>query len=98
VYKIRVDDGLIKHICNLSMLELNDREFPEFREQLQKILDYMSMLEEVDTENVPPMFGGIECPPLMRMDIPFESLSRSQVLQNAPAEKEGLFEIPKVIE
>jgi len=58
----------------------------------------VSMLDEVGTEGVSPMFGGIECPSLMRMDIPYESLIRSQVTQNAPAEKEGLFEIPKVIE
>ncbi len=96
--KIEIDDRLLDHLCNLSMLKINKEDYPRFLSQIQKILDYMAMLDEVNTDGVVPMFGGIEFPPVIRMDIPQEPLTRSQAIANAPSEKEGLFGIPKIIE
>jgi len=93
-----VDDNLIEHLLNLSMLSIKRSEYNRFKSQIQRILDYINMLEEVDTKGVEPMFGGIECPPLLRLDITQDTLARTVALQNAPSQKEGLFEIPKVIE
>lgn len=96
--KIVVDDNLIEHLLNLSMLKIDRSEYEKFRSQIQKILDYICMLDEVNTEGVTPMFGGIEALSSMRLDITQDCLARSVAIQNAPSEKEGLFEIPKVIE
>lgn len=96
--RIVLDEALIRHLLELSNLWIDESEYERFKGQLQKILDYFIMLNEVDTEGVTPQYGGIECPPSLRLDIPKESLSRMSAIQNAPAQKEGLFEIPKVIE
>ncbi len=96
--KIVVDDKLIEHLLNLSMLGIERSEYDRFRTQIQRILDYIGMLDELKTDDVSPMFGGIECPQFLRMDITQECLARTSAVQNAPSEKEGLFEIPKVIE
>ncbi|MCX7959100.1 MAG: Asp-tRNA(Asn)/Glu-tRNA(Gln) amidotransferase subunit GatC [Deltaproteobacteria bacterium] len=96
--RITVDDNLIEHLLSLSMLSIEKSEYDRFRAQIQKILDYIGMLDEVNTDGVSPMFGGIECPSVLRLDITQEGLARTSALMNAPSEKEGLFEIPKVIE
>ncbi len=96
--KIVVDDNLIEHLINLSMLTIDRSEYERFRSQIQRILDYIGMLDEVNTEGVTPMFGGIDAPPSIRLDITHDCLARTLAIQNAPSEKEGLFEIPKVIE
>ncbi len=44
----------IKHIAELSRLELSAAEEEKFGGQLSSILDYVKTLEEVDTRNVPP--------------------------------------------
>lgn len=96
--KIVVDDNLVRYLLSLSMIDIEDSEYERFKSQIQRILDYMEMLDEVDTEGVSPMFGGIECPLYLRLDIAREGIARISAIQNAPSAKEGLFEIPKVIE
>lgn len=96
--KFNVNDELLEYLCSLSMLNIRKDDYPRFRYQIQKILDYMAMLDEVKTEGVTPMFGGIEFPPITRLDLAHETLTRSEAVANAPQEKEGLFSIPKVIE
>ncbi|MCX7944891.1 MAG: Asp-tRNA(Asn)/Glu-tRNA(Gln) amidotransferase subunit GatC [Deltaproteobacteria bacterium] len=96
--KIIVDDKLIEHLLSLANIEIERDQFEKFKVQIQRILDYIAMLDELNTEGVPPMFSGIECPSTLRLDITQDGLSLTSAIQNAPAEKEGLFEIPKVID
>ncbi len=96
--KIVVNEELIEYLLNLSMLSIEPSEYDRFKSQIQKILDYIEMLDEVNTDGVSPMLGGIECPSLLRLDISQDGLARTVAVQNAPSQKEGLFEIPKVIE
>lgn len=44
----------IKHIAELSRLELSEEEMKKFGGQLDSILKYISQLNEVDTKNVEP--------------------------------------------
>lgn len=49
----------ILHIAKLARLNLTDEEIEKFQGQLSPILDYISKLNEVDTENVEPTFHPI---------------------------------------
>jgi aspartyl-tRNA(Asn)/glutamyl-tRNA(Gln) amidotransferase subunit C len=44
----------VEKIAYLARLGLNDAEIEKFSDQLTGILDYVDMLNEVDTENVDP--------------------------------------------
>jgi len=44
----------IKHIAELSRLELSEEEMTKFGGQLDSILKYISQLNEVDTKNIEP--------------------------------------------
>lgn len=48
----KIDLEQIKHIAELSRLAVNDEEAKGYEEQLNHILDYMDILNEVDTDNV----------------------------------------------
>jgi len=43
----------VKKIAKLARLELTDEEVEKYSAQISAILDYVSQLDEVDTENVP---------------------------------------------
>lgn len=47
-----VDAAKIKHIAHLSRIGINDADADKYAGQMNAILDYMKILEEVDTENV----------------------------------------------
>jgi len=43
----------IKHIAQLSRLDLSDQEIEKYADELGKILEYVAMLNEVNTKKVP---------------------------------------------
>ena len=51
---IEVNEGLVREIAFLARLDLTQEETEMFVSQFKDILDYVSILNEVDTENVSP--------------------------------------------
>jgi len=44
----------VRHIAKLARLKIEDAEVEKFATELTSILDYVDMLQEVDTEGVEP--------------------------------------------
>lgn len=44
----------VRHIAKLARLKLSDTEVKKFSSELTKILEYIAILNELDTANVPP--------------------------------------------
>ena len=44
----------VRHIAKLARLKLSDAEVKKFSKELTQILDYVELLNEVDTEEVEP--------------------------------------------
>jgi aspartyl-tRNA(Asn)/glutamyl-tRNA(Gln) amidotransferase subunit C len=51
--KINIKD--VEYVANLARLELSEEENPQQLEKLNKILDYMEILDKVDTKGVQPL-------------------------------------------
>lgn len=51
---MELTEAQVKHIAHLARLKLSDEEVKKFTTQLISILDWVSMLDEVDTTNVVP--------------------------------------------
>ena len=49
----------IREVALLARLEMDDAELEKFTGQLQNILDFASMLNELDIENVEPTFHAV---------------------------------------
>lgn len=89
------DDVL--HIASLAKLHFDEDGLEAMRTQMNRMLDFVALLQEVDTEGVPPLsHPGEEGLPL-RDDLPHTPLSRAEALRNAPAVTEDHFSVPKVI-
>ncbi len=79
----------VEHIANLARLTLSDEEKKKYQQQLSSILDYITMLQELDTSSIPPTSSVLptQCP--LREDQPGKSMTipyRCMLPQN----KEGL--------
>ncbi|VAX38438.1 Aspartyl-tRNA(Asn) amidotransferase subunit C @ Glutamyl-tRNA(Gln) amidotransferase subunit C [hydrothermal vent metagenome] len=88
----------VAHVATLSRLSLTDTELDTFTHQLQDILEYIEMLEEVDTENTEPMVHAIEQQNVFREDELADSLPRDEALKNAPATDGSYFLVPPILE
>lgn len=94
--EIQVDEKLVKEIASLARLDLTKEETEMFVSQFKDILDYVSILNEVDTENVPPAYLSSANQSVTREDEIEESVPTKEFLANAPQSKNDCIVIPRV--
>ena len=88
----------VEHVALLSRLELSEQELDKFTGQLDAILEYIDVLNQVDTSAVEPLAHVLEIRNVMRADEVQPSLPREAALQNAPEAEDGFFKVPKIVE
>ncbi|MGE8396112.1 MAG: Asp-tRNA(Asn)/Glu-tRNA(Gln) amidotransferase subunit GatC [Comamonas sp.] len=92
----------IDRIANLARLELSPAESERMLSQLNGFFGIVEKMQAVDTSGVQPLahpVAAIQDVVLrLREDEAWERNQREANMQNAPAQGEGLFLVPKVIE
>ena len=88
----------VQRIAELARLALTDEELDLFTRQLGDILTYVEQIRALDTSGVAPTSQVLNRP-VEREDAPQPTLSRADLLRNAPdaALEAGLFKVPRVI-
>ena len=81
----------VKKVAKLANLQVSDEEEQIYAKQLSAILDYIDLLNTVDTSGVEPTFNAIPDKNVMRQDSVGESLSQEDAIKNAPNKKDGYF-------
>ena len=94
--EITPDD--VEHIANLARLEFSRQELDQFQGNLKRILDYISKLNQLDTDDVPPTSHVLPIRNVTKTDEVIQRYNRQQNLANAPSQEKGYFEVPKIIE
>ena len=88
----------IKKISSLAKINISDKELDNYSEQVSKILEYMSQLNEVDTSEVEEfsnkLFNNKQS---LRDDEVTPSLDRDTILNLSPDSDGVYFKVPKVI-
>ena len=87
----------IIHIGKLAMLNLSEQEIDNYTKDMQEILGYAEMINNLDTSNIDETIGATEQKNVFRKDEVIQPQSREELLQNAPSQDEGMFRIPKVL-
>ncbi len=88
----------VNYVANLARLRLTDEEARTFQGQLDQVLKHVRLLAELDVEGVEPTAHATPLTNVLREDVAGISLDRSVVMDNAPAERDGQFLVPKIIE
>lgn len=94
--EVKVDERLVREIASLARLDLSPEETATFISQFEDILSYVSILNEVDTENVPPAYLSSATESVTREDQIEDSVPTEEFLANAPEAKDGYVVIPRV--
>jgi len=88
----------VHNIARLANLELTEDETGRFASQLEKILEYVHKLNQVDTQGVPQTAHALPLQNVWREDIVKPCLDRDEVLSAAPDPQDGCFRVPRIIE
>ncbi|MEX0718376.1 MAG: Asp-tRNA(Asn)/Glu-tRNA(Gln) amidotransferase subunit GatC [Planctomycetaceae bacterium] len=87
----------VAKVASLARLELSEAELDGYASQLGRILDYVEILDTLDTENVEPMAHAVALANVFRPDEPGTSLSREEALANAPSSDGRYFLVPPIL-
>ncbi len=93
----KINDETIEYVGILAKLELTKEEKEQAKKDMEEMLSYIDMLNELDVSGVEPMSHVFPVNNVFREDIPSEIDGREDTLKNAPSEKNGGFEVPKTI-
>lgn len=90
----------VLHVAKLSNLTLTDNEIKKFTPQLDKIVDFISQLSEVDTDNVTPVSQTTGLVNIFRKDEvnSLNILSADKALSGTDNTKNNLFKVPAILE
>jgi aspartyl-tRNA(Asn)/glutamyl-tRNA(Gln) amidotransferase subunit C len=88
----------IKYVAHLARLHLTPDEETKLGAQLGGILGYVEKLKELDVTGVEPTAHAVPLVNITRADEIRPSLPHDDALRNAPAQANGLFIVPKIVE
>jgi aspartyl-tRNA(Asn)/glutamyl-tRNA(Gln) amidotransferase subunit C len=91
----------VKKVAALAHLEITEEEIAMYSPQLAGIVEYIEQLNELDTDDVEPMLGGLTdegaATETQRGDVRTPSLGEAEALAEAPDPQSGHFRVPKVL-
>ena len=93
----QIDDETMENVCILAKLALSDEEKEKAKADMQKMLDYVEKLDELDTSEVEPMSHIFADANVFREDEVVNGDNSQEMLANAPKAKEGQYQVPKTI-
>ena len=88
----------VKKTADLARLRLTEEEEAAYSGQLDRILEYVSQLDAVDTSGVEPAAHPHEVFDVLRPDAARPGIGMEATLQNAPRRSADQFLVPKVVE
>jgi aspartyl-tRNA(Asn)/glutamyl-tRNA(Gln) amidotransferase subunit C len=93
-----VDAATVRRIAHLARIAVADDEVEHLRGELNAILAFVEQLSEVDVEGVEPMTSVTPMEMKKRPDEVTDGGIPDDIIKNAPADEDGFFVVPKVVE
>ena len=87
----------VEYVATLARLGLSESEIARLQDQLSSILEHIAAIDRLDTDAIPPTAQVTTMTNVMRPDVVTGSLPREAVLENAPRQSDGFFEVHAIL-
>ena len=95
---MEINKEIVEYVAALSRLELSEQEEARVEKDMGRIIAYMDMLNQLDTEGIEPMSHAFPVRNVFREDELQPSADRETLLANAPKREAGSFLVPRTVE
>lgn len=95
---VKIDDEMIEYVGILAQLELSAEEKKKAGEDMGRMLEYIDMLNGLDTSDTAPMTHLFDTCNVFREDEVTNTDLSQEMIANAPSRKEKQFKVPKTVE
>ncbi|MCL2223512.1 MAG: Asp-tRNA(Asn)/Glu-tRNA(Gln) amidotransferase subunit GatC [Defluviitaleaceae bacterium] len=93
-----IDKKTVDYVAGLSRIQLDESQTELMQTELGKILDYMKILQNVNTEGVEPLSHVFSMTNVTRPDEVTGHFKREHLLANAPDRTDEAFVVPKAVD
>ena len=93
-----ITEETIQYAAALAKLTVSHEDGMKIADDLERILDYIETMNELDTEGMEPMSHVLPLMNVFREDAVVNGNDREKLLSNAPVYKAGSFLVPKTVE
>ena len=94
----KITNDTVDKLATLSRLEFDGKDKVEIRGDLNRMLDFVDKLNELDTSGVEPLIYLSDEKNVLRADEMNRTISQKEALSNAPKKDSDYFKVPKVVE
>lgn len=88
----------LDYVANLARIELTPEEKERFANQFSAILGYFEKLKAVDVSGIEPTAHAFPVENVLGADEPGPAFSPEEAMRNAPAQRQNMVVVPKVVE
>lgn len=96
--EMSIDRNMVRRIAKLARIRVSEEDLPRLEGELNSILKWIEMLNEVNTNDVKPMTSVVKMSIKMRDDIVTEGQNPAAVTANAPKTEDNFYVVPKIVE
>lgn len=94
---MKIDLQTVDKLANLAKLEFDEEGKKEIAKDLNRIVEFVEKLSELDTSNVEPLIYLSEDTNVMRDDVVKQETTQQEALKNAPVKDSDYIKVPKVL-
>lgn len=89
----------VEHIAKLARIKLGSNETEKFQKDLSEILDYFSLLNELDADKIQPMIHSVKGKNVLRQDIArtADPVLSQELLNAAPESEQGFIKVRSIL-
>lgn len=92
-----ISNSDVQRLADLSSLQLADGEVDGLRQDVEKIVEYINQLGELDTSGVEPTYQVTGLENVWREDEVKPGISRDELLELAPEKQNNQVKVPQVL-
>ena len=92
-----IDKSTVDRIAHLSRLQFNESETEAILQDMNKMLDFVEKLKELNTDGVEPLIYMLDEKASPREDVVVSNTTQEEALKNAPDADSDYIKVPKVI-
>ena len=94
----KITQDTLDKLATLSRLEFDGKAKEEIMTDLNRMLDFVSKLNEMDTSGIEPLIYMTDEKNVLRADEVKKEITQEEALSNAPDKNLDYFKAPKVVE
>ena len=87
----------IKPYEAMAKLALTETEREELQSRAHRLTESFAALENIDTAGVEPLVTVLDIQNVLREDVSARMMPREELLENAPEQYDGYFQVPRTL-